>query len=149
MNEIISIKDCLLMSVSGPSRSGKTDLTFQMLLRGTFYPSYNKIFYFYLHNQSKYRSFVSHNEIEIEFLKLSSFKIVNKLRDCMIVFDDMKTFLMKSFLLNFTAGGHKNVHFIHVKYSLFQQSKQSRTIDLKTNLLIFFKSPRDIQQIDY
>ena len=48
MNKIISTKDRLFMSVSGPSGSGKTDLIFQMLLKGTFYPSYNKIFYFYL-----------------------------------------------------------------------------------------------------
>ena len=33
--------------------------------------------------------------------------------------------------------------------TLFQQSKQSRTIDLNTTHLILFKSPRDIQQIDY
>ena len=88
MNKIISTKDCLFMSVSGPSGSSKTDLIFQMLLKGTFYPSYNKIFYFYLHDQPKYRSFVSHNNFDIGFIKLSSFEIVNKLLDCMIVFDD-------------------------------------------------------------
>ena len=117
MNEIISIKDRLFMSVSGPSRSGKTDLTFQMLLRGTFYLSHYKIFYFYLQNQPKYRSFVSHNEIDIEFLKLSSFENVNKLRDCMIVFDDMKTFFMKSLILIFTAGRHKTVKMLYIQAS--------------------------------
>ena len=48
MNKIISRKDCLFMSVSGPPGSSKIDLIFQMLLKSTFYPSYNKIFYFYL-----------------------------------------------------------------------------------------------------
>ena len=52
-NKIISTKDRLFMSVSGPSGSGKTDLVYQLLLKGTFYPSYNKIFYFYLHDQPK------------------------------------------------------------------------------------------------
>ena len=47
MNKIISTKDCLFMSVSGPPGSGKTDLFFQMLLKSTFYPSCNKIFHFY------------------------------------------------------------------------------------------------------
>ena len=90
------------MSVSGPSRSGKTDLFYQMLLKGTFNPSYNKIFYFYLHDQPKYRSFVSHNKFDIEFIKLFSFEIVNNLRDCMIVFDDTckEIFNNKNFLLN-------------------------------------------------
>ena len=36
-----------------------------------------------------------------------------------------------------------------MKHNLFQQSKQSHTIDLNTTHLILFKSPRDIQQIDY
>ena len=151
MNKMISTKDRLFMSVSGPSGSGKTDLIFQMLLKGTFYPSYNKIFYFYLHDQPKYRSFVSRNKFDIEFIKLSSFEIVNNLRDCMIVFDDTceEIFNEKDFVKLATAGRHKNVHVIYVKHNLFQQSKQSRTLDLNTTHLILFKSPRDIQQIDY
>ena len=76
------------MSVSVPSRSGKTDLIFQMLFKGTFYPSYNKIFYFYPYDQPKYRSFVFHNKFDIEFIKLSSFEIVNNLRDYMIAMND-------------------------------------------------------------
>ena len=139
MKKIISTKDRLFMSVSGPSGSSKTDLFFQMFLKGTFYPSYNKIFYFYLHDQPKYRSFVSHNKFDIEFIKLSSFEIVNNLRDCMIVFDDTceEFFNEKDFAKLATAGRHQNVHVIYVKHNLFQQSKQSRTIDLNTTHLIF------------
>ena len=114
-----------------------SDLIFQMLLTGTFYPSYSKIFYFYLHDQPKYRSFVSHNKFDIEFLKLSSFEIVNILRDCMIDFDDTceENFNEKDSAKLATAGRNKNVHVIYVKYNLFQQSKQSRTIDLNTTHL--------------
>ena len=101
MNKIISTKDRLFMSVSGPSGSGKTDLIFQMFLKGTFYPSYNKIFYFSLHDKPKYRSIVSHNKFDIEFIKLSTFEIVNNLRDCMIaLMIPVKKFLMKKILLN-------------------------------------------------
>ena len=152
MKKIISIKDRLFMSVSGPSGSGKTDLFFQMLLKGTFYRSYNKIFCFYLHDQPKYRSFVSHNKFDIEFIKLSSFEIINNLQDCMIVFDDTCEEIICQLMIPVklaTAGGHKNVHVFYVKHNLFQQSKQSRTIDLNSTHLILFKSPRDIQQIDY
>ena len=69
----------------------------------------------------------------------------------MIVFDDTceEIFNEKDFVKLATAGRHKNVHVIYVKHNLFQQSKQSRTIDLNTTHLILFKSPRDIQQIDY
>ena len=92
-----------------------------MLLKGTFYPSYSKILYFYLHDQPKCRSFVSHNKFDIEFIKLSSFEIVNNLRDCMIVFDDTceEIFNEKDFGKLATAGRHKN---------FFQQNKQSRKI---------------------
>ena len=69
----------------------------------------------------------------------------------MIVFDDTceEIFNEKDFVKLATAGRHKNVHVFYVKHNLFQQSKQSRIIDLNTTHLVLFKSPRDIQQIDY
>ena len=78
-----------------------------------------------------------------------SFEFVNNLRDCMIVFDDTyeENFNEKDFVKLATAGRHKNVHVIYVKHHLFQQSKQSRTIDLNTTQLILFKSPRDIDYL--
>ena len=45
-------------------------------------------------------------------------------------------------------GRHKSLDVIYVKHNLFQQSRWSRTIDLKTSHIILFKSPRDIQQLD-
>ena len=69
----------------------------------------------------------------------------------MIVFDDncQEISNEKDFVKLATAGRHKNFHVIYVKHNIFQQSKQSCTIDLNTTHLILFKSPRDIQQIDY
>ena len=69
----------------------------------------------------------------------------------MIVFDDTceEIFNEKDFVKLATVGRHNNVHVIYVKHNLFQQNKQSRTIDLNTSHLILFKSRRDIQQIDY
>ena len=63
----------------------------------------------------------------------------------MIVFDDIceEIFNEKDFVKLATAGRLKNVHVIYVKHNLFQQSKQSRTIDLNTTHLILLKSPRD------
>ena len=78
---------------------------------------------------------------------MSSFEIVKNLRDCMIVFDDTseEIFDEKDFV---TAGRHKNVHSCFLCQAQFI-SKQSRTLDLNTTHLSLFKSPRDIQQIDY
>ena len=81
MNKIISTKDRLFMSVSSPSGCGKTDLVFEMFLRGTFHPSYNKVLCFYLHDQPNYPSFVSHDKFGIKFIQLSSFENVNNSRD--------------------------------------------------------------------
>ena len=113
MKKIISTKYRLFSSISGPSGSGKTNLIFQMLLKGTFYQSYNKIFYFYLHDQFKYRSFVSHNKFDIEFIKMSCFEIFNNLRDCMIVFDDTCEEILneKDFVKLATADCHKMFMF--------------------------------------
>ena len=69
----------------------------------------------------------------------------------MSVFDDTceDIFNEKRFIKLATAGANKNVHVIYVKHNLFQQNKQSRTIDLNTTHLILFKSPPDVQQIDH
>ena len=67
----------------------------------------------------------------------------------MIVFDDTfeEFFNEKEFVRIATAGRHKNAYVFYVKYILFQQSKQSRTIDLNAIHLTLFKLPRDIQQV--
>ena len=46
------------------------------------------------------------------------------------------------------AGTHKKF-IAFSRNNLFHQSKWSRTIDLNTTHIILFKSPRDLQQIDY
>ena len=63
MNKIISTKDRLFMSVSGPSGSGKTDLIFQMLLKGTFYPSCNDFIFIFAINPNTVPLFLTTNLI--------------------------------------------------------------------------------------
>ena len=77
-------------------------------------------------------------------MKLSSFEIVNNLRDTMSVSDDTceENFKEKDFVKLATAGRHINVYVIYVKHNIFQQSKQSRTIGFDTTQLVLFKSPR-------
>ena len=52
-----------------------------------------------------------------------------------------ETFHEKGFAKLATAGRHKNVHVVYVQQNLFQQSKQSRTIDLNTTHLIKNTNP--------
>ena len=147
MNKIISTTDRLFMAVCGPSCCGKTELIFRMLLENTFSAKFLSIFYFYQHEQPKFKSLEA--KLNIQFTKFSSFDLISELENCLLVFDDSceEIFNDKEFSKLATAGRHKNISVIYVKHNLFQQSKWSRTSDLNTTHIILFKSPRDIQQI--
>ena len=53
----------------------------------------------------------------------------------------------KEFLALVVAGRHRNVHLMVLRHNLFQQTKNSKTIDLNVTQLILFNSPRDSEQI--
>ena len=147
MNKIISTIDRLFMAVCGPSCCGKTELIFRMLLESTFSPKFFSSFYFYQHEQPKFKSLEA--KLNIQFTKFSSFHLISELENCLLVFDNSceEIFNDKEFSKLATAGRHKNISVIYVKHNLFQQSKWSRTIDLDATHIILFKSSRDIQQI--
>ena len=48
MNKVISSNERVLMSLVGPSGSGKSQLLAEMLTNGTFQPPFDKIIYFLL-----------------------------------------------------------------------------------------------------
>ena len=149
MNKIIFTNDRLFMSVVGPSGSGKTRLIFSMLASQTFYPKFEKIYYFYKEFQPIFKEMSE--KLVIEFVPCLDFQMIKELRECLLVFDDSceEIYQEKEFVKLALAGRHKNVHCIFVKHNLFHQSKLSRTIDLNTTHIILFKSPRDLQQIDH
>ena len=120
-----------------------------MLLESTFSPKFLSIFYFYQHEQPKFKSLEA--KLNIQFTKFSSFDLISELENCLLVFDDLceENFNDKEFSKLATAGRHKNISVIYVKHSLFQQIKWSRNIDLNTKHIILFKSPSDIQQIGF
>ena len=87
--------------------------------------------------------------MNIQFKKFTSFEIVTKLEDCLLVFDNSckEIFNDKEFSKLATAGRQKIISVIYVKHNLFQQGKWSRTIELNTTHIILFKSPRDVQKV--
>ena len=149
MNKIISTRDRVFMALVGPSGSGKTDLIFKMLLHKTFYPLLDEIYYFYREDQPIFRHMTT--KLNIQFIKFNSFDVTINLKQCLLIFDDSceEIFNDKEFVKIATSGRHRKLHVIYVKHNLFQQSKWSRTIDLNTTHIVLFKSPRDINQIDY
>ena len=55
----------------------------------------------------------------------------------------------KEFFKLATAGRNKKFIVLYIKHNLYQQSKSSRTIDLKTSYIFLFKSIRDIQRVEF
>ena len=48
-----------------------------------------------------------------------------------------------------TCGRNKNLGYVYVKHKFFQQRGWSQVIDLNTTHIFLFKSPHDVQQVDY
>ena len=135
------------MAVVGPSGCGKTNLIFSMLENKTFYPTFEKIYFFYHVQQN---SFIEVSKREnIEFVPGIDFDLIDGLTDCLLIFDDSceEIFNEPRFVKMAVSGRHKKISVIYVKHNLYHQSKFSRTIDLNTTHYVLFKSPRDEQQI--
>ena len=66
----------------------------------------------------------------------------------LLVLDDLfdEPAQSKEFLTLVVAGRHLNVHVMVFRHNLFQQTKNSKTIDLNVTQIIFFNSPRDSEQ---
>ena len=91
MNKVILTHDRMFMSTVCKSGSGKTELMFQMLQGKTFYPRFQKIYYFYKEFQPLFRD-MQGKIPQIEFTKYAGFKITKKIRT---VFSSMMTFAKK------------------------------------------------------
>ena len=67
----------------------------------------------------------------------------------MVVIDDLyqQARQDEKFLDLVVSGRHRNIHLITMKHNLYQQTKNSKTIDLNISQLIQFNSPRDVEQI--
>ena len=79
MNKVILTNDRVFMSIVGPSGCGKTELLFRMLKGSTFYPGFEKIYYFYKEFQPLFKD-MQRVIPGIEFLKYSGFDITKNYR---------------------------------------------------------------------
>ena len=111
------------MAVCGLTCCGKTELIFRMLVENTFSSKILSIFYFYQHEQPKFKSLEA--KLNIQSAKFSSFDFISELENSLLVFDNSceEIFNDKDFSKLATAGRHKNISVIYVKHNLFQQSK--------------------------
>ena len=123
MNKVILTHDRVFMSIVGPSGCGKRELLFRMLKSSTFYPRFEKIYYFYKEFQPLFKD-MQRVIPGIEFLKYSGFDRTKKLSHCLLIYDDSceGIFNDKEFVKIATSGRHRKLHFIYVKHNLFHQS---------------------------
>ena len=91
------------------------------------------------------------NTLGVTFKKYANLEFLNSHANCLLIIDNSCKEINndKEFVKLATAGRHKNFNVIYIKHNSYQQSKWSRTIDLNTTHIIFFKSARDIQKIDF
>ena len=149
MNKIIPTEDRIFMTVLGPSGCGKTDLIFKMLKGRTFSPKPDTVILLYREMQPLYALFEQNFGVILK--KFVDLKFTQNIENCLLIIDYSceEIFNDKEFVKIATAGRHRNIHVIYIKHNLYQQSRSSRTLDLNTTHLILFKSPHDVQQVDY
>ena len=77
MNNIISTKEQIFISLVGSSESGKSHLIHEWLTIGAFQPEFDKLYYFYQHYQSLY-GLMSKDVKNIEFKEGVDFEFIQK-----------------------------------------------------------------------
>ena len=54
----------------------------------------------------------------------------------------------KAFVGFANAGRHRGLSTLYTKHNLFHQSKLDRDVELQKTHIVFFKSPRDVMQVN-
>ena len=153
MNNIISTKERIFISLVGPSGSGKSHLIYDWLVFGTFQPEFDKNYYFYQHYQSLY-GLMSKNIKNFEFVQGVDFELIQNLPNngtkYLLIFDDSCEEISSSkvFVKIATAGRHKGLSTVYIKHNLFHQNRLGGGIELQNTHIVLFKSPRDVLQIN-
>ena len=138
MNNLISTKNRVFISLVGPSETGKSQLLYNWLKIGTFQSKFDKIYFFYQHSQPLYD--VMQKEIEnLEFGRGVNFEFIDSLKNngtkYLLIFDDScgEICNSKAFADIATAGRHRGLSTIYIEHNLFHQSKLGRDVELQNS----------------
>ena len=134
--------------VCGPSMSGKSHFIMQPIRKDLFVLRLDRIVYAY---GSWQNDLINADGVEfvsgIDRLKEIAF---NSPINNLLILDDLMEELSadkKASTLFTKDMHHKNVTVIFVVQNLFKQGKSMRDIALNCQVIVLFKSPRDVQQI--
>ena len=152
MNKLISTKNRVLISLVGPSETGKSQLIYNWLKIGTIQSKFDKIYFFDQHSHLPYD--VMQKEIEnLEFVQGVNFEFIDSLKNnstrYLLIFDDSCEEICnsKAFVDIATSGRHRRLRTIYIEHNLFHQSKLGRDVELQNTHIVLFKSPRDVMQV--
>ena len=144
--------------VSGPSQSGKTEFTVNLLIhmKKLFYPVPQNIFWFYGTYTDVIDRLKKNKLIKIEFIEgipENGFKHLMKNKDgshSLYILDDVMTECTQNLevtQLFCREGHHNNVSIILIMQDLFCSGTQRKTILKNAHYLCLFKSPLDMRSL--
>ena len=152
MNEIISTKNCVFISLVSPSKTGKSQLIYNWLRNGTFQPQFDKTYFFYQLSPTLYD--VMQKQFEnLEFVQGVNFDFIdssknNGTKDLLISDDSCEEICnSEAFVDIATAGRHRGLSTIYIKHNLFHQSKLGADVEHQNTHIVLFKSPGDVMHV--
>ena len=158
MNKINSTDPQCFLTVIGPSGSGKTHLVAQLLRqhRQIFKPHFEQFVYFYNHFQPIYEELLlSLGQQKFHRCQGVGWSFLDKVaasnKPTLLIFDDVYQNVsdIKELLDLAISGRHQNLHLLVLKRNLYQQTKQTKTIDLNVTQMLLLRNPRDNNQTDF
>ena len=147
MNKIIFTKERDLISLVGPSGSGKLHHVYEWLKIGTIQPKFDKFFYFYQHYQPLYEQMQRKNLKCIRGVDFEQIEnLPNNGTNYLLIFDDSCEEISNSKqLVKFaTAGSHKGLNTICLSITCVITANWEENLSYKIHKIkiVVFKLPR-------
>lgn len=135
----------------GPSNSGKTELTLQIIRNLDFYDTViNRVHWYYSDEKSLPDRSTLPASIDIQFITQLPTEFINELNEpLLVVIDDKMDEAMNSLAVSqlFTKGvHHQKISVILLSQNIYNPGKYSRNISLNCTFYILFRNLRDVQQ---
>ena len=153
MNKFFSAKNRVLISSVGQSETKNPRLFYNWLKIGIFQPKLDKKHIFQQHSHPLYD--VMLEEIEnFEFVQGVNFEFVDSLKNNgtkhLLIFDGSceENCNSKVLVVFATAGRQRALSTVYIKQNLFHQGKLRWDVELQSTHIVFFKSPRDVKQVN-
>lgn len=134
--------------VAGPTGSGKTRWTFQLIenAQKMIEPPPQSIVYcygVYQHLFDQYRRYVNFHQ------GLPDVNSFDGRRRVLLIIDDLMSEVDDNVANIFTRGSHhKNISVVFLVQNMFHKNKHMRTISLNTHYMVLYRNVRDASQIN-